>query len=164
MGRVDCQDLADDKPVEQHADRSQVLLDGRPGRGALFHCGIAGVGHLQRLDIRSDMERLDIDEPADAVLLEPGEERAHGPVIGHARVVVVDRGGEKIEEPACRSITGIGDHRRHDKRTVQCRRRDRRRGLDNRRQVAPLGAHRDTLEVNFDPRMRTSPNSGVSLT
>jgi hypothetical protein len=26
------------------------------------------------------MEGLDIDEPADAVLLEPGEERAHGPV------------------------------------------------------------------------------------
>jgi hypothetical protein len=25
-------------------------------------------------------EGLDIDEPADAVLLEPGEERAHGPV------------------------------------------------------------------------------------
>jgi hypothetical protein len=46
------------------------------------------------------MERLDIDEPADAVLLEPGEERADGPVIRHAGVIVLDRGGEKIQETA----------------------------------------------------------------
>ena len=67
------------EPVEQHADRGQVLLDGRPCRCALLHGPIAGVRHLQRLDIGSDMERLDIDEPADAVLLEPGEERARRP-------------------------------------------------------------------------------------
>jgi hypothetical protein len=53
------------------------------------------------------------------VLLEPGEERAHGPVIGHAGVVVLDRGGKKIEEPARRAIPGVGDHRRHGKRTEQ---------------------------------------------
>ena len=94
MRLVDGEDLADDEPVEQHADCREVLLDGRPGGCALFHCRIAGVGHLQRFDIRSDMEGLDIDEPADAVLLEPGEERAHGPVIGHAGVVVPDRGSE----------------------------------------------------------------------
>ena len=64
---------------EQHADRDQVLLDGRPRRSTLFHCRIAGVRHFQRLDIGRDMERLDIDEPADAVLFEPGEERADGP-------------------------------------------------------------------------------------
>jgi hypothetical protein len=46
------------------------------------------------------MERLDIDDPADSVLLEPDEERADRPVIGHARVVVLDRGGEEIEETA----------------------------------------------------------------
>jgi hypothetical protein len=28
-------------------------------------------------------------------MAEPGEERAHGPVIGHAGVMVLDRGGEK---------------------------------------------------------------------
>jgi hypothetical protein len=100
MRRVDREDLADDEPIEQHADRGKVLFDGRPGRRALFHCRIAGVGHLQRFDIRSDMERLDIDEPADAVLIEPGEERAHSSVTGHACVVVLDRGGEKIEEAA----------------------------------------------------------------
>jgi hypothetical protein len=29
MGRIGGQDLADDEPVEQHADRGKVLLDGR---------------------------------------------------------------------------------------------------------------------------------------
>src|ERR1700730_18580007 len=53
------------------ADRSQVLLDGGPRCCALFHCWIAGVGQLQRLNKRSEMEGLDIDELADAVLLEP---------------------------------------------------------------------------------------------
>jgi hypothetical protein len=66
-----------------------------------------------------------------------------------------DPDGEKIEETARRPIAGVGDHRRHDKRTVQ---RDRGRGLDHRRQVAPLVAHSDTLQVNFDLRMRISPN------
>jgi hypothetical protein len=47
-----------------------VLLDGRPGRCALLHCRIAGVRHLQRFDIGGDVEGLDIDEPADAALLE----------------------------------------------------------------------------------------------
>jgi hypothetical protein len=36
------------------------------------------------------VERLDIGELVETVLLEPGEERAHGPVIGHPRVVVLD--------------------------------------------------------------------------
>ena len=71
MRRVDGEDLADDEPVEQHADRRQVLLDGRPGGRALSHGAIAGVRHLQRFDIGGDMEGLDIDEPADAVLLAP---------------------------------------------------------------------------------------------
>jgi hypothetical protein len=48
---------------EQHADRGKVLLDGRPGCRALFHSRFAGVGHLQRLDIRGDMKGLDIDKP-----------------------------------------------------------------------------------------------------
>jgi hypothetical protein len=40
-----------------HDSRVASVLSGR----------IAGVGHLQRLDIGSDMERLDIDEAANAV-------------------------------------------------------------------------------------------------
>ena len=98
MRRVDREDLADDEPVEQHADRSQMLLDGRPCRGALPDGAIAGIRHLQRLQIGGDVKRLDIGELADAVLFEPGEERADGPVIGQARVVVLDLGGKKIEE------------------------------------------------------------------
>ena len=70
---------------------------------------------------------------------------AHGPVIGHARVLVADRGGEEFEEAARGMIAGVGDHRRHGERTAQRRCLDRRRGLDHRRQVAPLGAHGDTL-------------------
>jgi hypothetical protein len=61
-----------------------------------------------------------------AVLLEPGEERAHGPVMGMRVFSFLDRGREKIEEPARRAIPGVGDHHRHDKRTEQGRRRDRR--------------------------------------
>ena len=90
------------------------------------------------------MERLDIGEVADTVLVEPGEERAHGPVIGHARVLVADRGGEEFEKAARGVIAGIGDHRRHRDRAVQGR-PNRRRDLDDRRQVVPLGAHADTL-------------------
>ena len=131
--RVDGEDLADDQPVEQHADRGEVLLDGRlGGRG------------LQRLDIGGDVDRLDVDELDDAVLLEPGEEMAGGPVIGHPGVLVADVGGEEFEEPARRMIAGIGDRRRHGERAAQRRRLDRRRGLDDRRHVAPLAAHADT--------------------
>jgi hypothetical protein len=73
MRRVDGEDLADDEPVEQHADRGQVLLAGRIGRGALFYCPVAGLRDFQRLDVGSDMQRLDIDELADAMLFQPDE-------------------------------------------------------------------------------------------
>jgi hypothetical protein len=65
------------------------------GRRALPCASIARIGHLQRLEIGRDMKGLDIDELANAVLLEPGKKAAHGPVIGPARVVVLDRGREK---------------------------------------------------------------------
>ena len=78
---------------------------------------------------------------------------ADGPVIGHARIDVLDRGGEETEGTACRPIAGIGDDRRYDQRTAE--RRDRR--LDHRRQVAPIAAHRDTLEVDSNPRIGPSP-------
>ena len=91
------------------------------------------------------MERLDIVKLVDAVLLEPGEERAHRSVIGHAGIVVVDRGGEKIEETACRAIAGLDDHCRDRERNPQRRCRDRRRGVDHRRHVAAITAHADTL-------------------
>jgi hypothetical protein len=91
------------------------------------------------------MEWLDIGELANAVLLEPGEERTDRPVIGHARMIVLDRSGEEFEEPAGCTVTGFGDHCRHGQRAVECRRRDRRRDLDHRRHVAAIAAHADTL-------------------
>jgi hypothetical protein len=88
MRRIDGEDLADDEPIEQHADRREVLFDrGFGGR------------RLQRLDIGGDMHGLDIGELADAVLLDPGEERAHGPVISHARVLVADVGRKEFQKP-----------------------------------------------------------------
>ena len=79
------------------------------------------------------------------MLLDPGEEVARGPVIGHAGVLVADRGGKELEEPTGGMVAGAGDHGRHGERAAQRRRLDRRRGLDDRRHVAPLGAHGDTL-------------------
>jgi hypothetical protein len=53
---------------------------------------------LALLDIGRDVQRLDADELVDAVLLEPGEELRRGAVIGGARVLVADRGGEEFKE------------------------------------------------------------------
>jgi hypothetical protein len=50
--------------------RGKMLLDGRLGCRALFHFPIASDRHLQRLDVGSDMKRLDIGEFANAVLLD----------------------------------------------------------------------------------------------
>jgi hypothetical protein len=91
------------------------------------------------------VHRLDVDESADLVLVDPAKERARGPVIGLARVAVADRRGEELEEPPRGVIAGASDHGRHRERGAQRRRLHRRRGLDDRRQIAPLGAHDDTL-------------------
>jgi hypothetical protein len=77
------------QPVEQHADRREVLLHRR-----------LGGRRLQRLDIGGDMQRLDVGELADPAPLDPCEELTRGPVISHARVAVADAGGEKFEEAA----------------------------------------------------------------
>ena len=103
MGRIGGDDLAGDQPVEQHADGGQVLLDGR-----LLEI------LAQRLDIGGDMQRLDIGDLADLVLVAPGEEPAAGPVIGRAGVLVADGRGEEFEEAARGVVAGGGDRRRHD--------------------------------------------------
>jgi hypothetical protein len=95
--------LADDEPVEQHADRGQVLLDGRLGGCRLQHLYIGG-----------DVNRFDVGKLADLVLLDPGEEMTRGTVIGHAGVLVTDRRVEKLDKAARGMVAGIGDHRRHD--------------------------------------------------
>ena len=103
MGRIGRDDLAGDQPVEQHAYRGEVLLDRRLLKIL-----------AERLDIGGDMQRLDIGDFADLVLVAPGEEPTAGPVIRHARILVPDRRGEEFQEPARRLVAGVGDDARHD--------------------------------------------------
>jgi hypothetical protein len=86
-GRILVDDLADDEPVEQPADRGEVLLDRR--------CAVA---MRQHLDIGRDMMRADFAKLNETLQLEPGEEAAHGDAIGGARIRVADMGGEEIDE------------------------------------------------------------------
>ena len=65
MRRIGRDDLAGDQPVEQHANGGEVLLDRR-----LLEV------LAERLDIGGDMQRLDIGDLADLVLVAPGEEPA----------------------------------------------------------------------------------------
>jgi hypothetical protein len=62
MRRIDGEHLADDEPVEQYEDGGEVQLRRLGGRP------------LQHLDIGSDMNGLDVGEPADLVPLDLGEE------------------------------------------------------------------------------------------
>jgi hypothetical protein len=58
MRRINGEDLADDEPIEQHADRGEVQFnDQLRGR------------RLQRLYIGRDVDRLDVGEFANPVLL-----------------------------------------------------------------------------------------------
>jgi hypothetical protein len=98
--RVDDEHAAGDEPVEQHADRSKMLF-----HGWLRH------RRLQALDVGSDMQRFDIDELTDLAALEPDEESAHGTIIGLARILVADGGGEKLEKAAYGMFAGTGNLR-----------------------------------------------------
>lgn len=70
MGRVHVQDVPRHKPVEQHAERGQVLLDG--GRGKL---------PLQVLDEGGDVEGLHVGELADAAGVAPFREADTGSTV-----------------------------------------------------------------------------------
>ena len=89
MRRVGGDDLAGDQPVEQHADGGQVLLDRR-----LLEI------LAERLDIGRDVQRLDVGELAELVVLAPGEEPADGMQVGRPGVLVADGGGEELQEAA----------------------------------------------------------------
>jgi hypothetical protein len=60
MGRIGRDAAAGDEPVEQHPDRSQVLLDRR-----------LLVIFLQAFDIGCEMERFEIIECSELVLIAP---------------------------------------------------------------------------------------------
>ncbi len=56
------------------------------------------------------MQRLDIGDLAELVMVAPGEEPLGGSVIGHAGVLVADGGGEEFEEAADGLVAGGGDN------------------------------------------------------
>jgi len=87
VGRIHLKDVADHQPVEQHAERGQVLLDR--GRRELA---------FELLDECGDVEGLDGGEFPDASPLAPCREAARGIHVRLARVVVVDLGGEEFED------------------------------------------------------------------
>ncbi len=102
MRRIDRDDLADDEPVKHHADRREMLLDGR-----LLEI------LAMRLDRGGDVQRLDIGDFADLVMVAPGDEPDAGVMIRHAGVLVANGGGEEFEETARSLVAGGGDHARY---------------------------------------------------
>jgi len=68
----------------------------------------------KRLNIGGDVQRLDVGELADAVVLAPGEEPAGGMQVGRAGVLVADVGGKEFQEAAGSLVAAVGDDRRHD--------------------------------------------------
>jgi hypothetical protein len=107
MGRVNVDDMIDNEPVEQHADRGQVLLDGRR----------RDLG-LKILDERGDMERLHRREFIDALAGAPGSEAPVGVHIGAAGMVIVDLASEEFQDALCSLRRG-----REERRRLEIRRR-----------------------------------------
>jgi hypothetical protein len=107
MGRIDVDDMPGDEPVQQHAERSQVLLDGRRR-----HLG------LQVLNESGNMERLDAGKLVEVSLSAPGGESSGGVHIGPACVIVVDLAGEKFQDALCGLWCG-----REERRRLEIRRR-----------------------------------------
>jgi hypothetical protein len=99
--RVIGNDLLDDKPVEQAAQRGQVLLDGRRG-------------HRLGFDIGGDVQRPDCGE-LQIVFFAPAEELSGCLDIGCARVFVADGGGEEFEEMFAGFAAAGSDDCRHRK-------------------------------------------------
>ena len=89
---VEGQDLADDQPVEAHAQRCQVLLDARGGEPA-----------RELLDVGRDRDGLDLVQ-REAPALAPVGEAPRGRLVRKARVGVSDVGGEELPE----APSGVG--------------------------------------------------------
>ena len=102
MSRIGGDDLAGDQPVKQHAYGGEVLLDRR-----LLEI------LAKSLDISGHVQRFDIGDLANLVMVAPGEERRGGPVIGHAGILVADGGGEELEETARGFVAPRRDDRGH---------------------------------------------------
>ena len=99
-GRIDRDHLADHQPVEQMAERGELLFDGRRGDFP-----------AQGFNPGGDMERLHGGERTHAVRLAPGEEFRDGPPVGFAGIAVADVRGEEIDEAPRRGLAAGGDQR-----------------------------------------------------
>lgn len=108
--RVDPHDMAGDQPVEQHADRRELLLDAR-----------RRVVLAQMLDIGGDVHRLDVGQPGDPMIVAPMAKSGRRPAVGLACVRVVDLGGEELDEAHDGVVAGLGNQPRDDRRVVQGR-------------------------------------------
>ena len=65
------------------------------------------------LNIGRDVQRLDIGEAAELVVLAPGEEAADRMQIGRTGVLVADSGGEEFQEAARGLVAGGRDNTGH---------------------------------------------------
>jgi len=101
MGRIDVDDVPGNKPVEQHAERGQVLLDGR-WREIV----------LQVFNESGHMERLDARKLVDVFLRAPGGKAARGIKVCSARVVVIDLRREEFQDALCGLRRGREERRR----------------------------------------------------
>jgi hypothetical protein len=106
MGRIDVDDMPGNKPVEQHPERGQVLLD----------CG-RRKPVLQIFDEGGHVERLDLRKLENAVAGTPVSEAACGIHVGAASVIVADLGCEKFQNAFRRFRRGC------KKRRLEVRRR-----------------------------------------
>jgi hypothetical protein len=105
VGRVGRDHLAGDEPVEQHADRGEVLLDRR------FLEVLA-----EPADVGGDMHRRDVGQLLDILApFAPGEEAPAGVKVRRARVRFVDGDGEEFQKAARGSVAGGDDDPRHDR-------------------------------------------------
>jgi hypothetical protein len=113
--RIEGHDLAGDQPVEQMADRGQVLLHAR--RRHLAH---------PQLDPRRHMQRLNFREGIDARFLAPRQKICRGSRVRAPRVRIADLGCEELEKPRARALARMRDQRRQSYtgrgRNQSCRR------------------------------------------
>lgn len=97
--RIHRNDLADDEKIEKHSNRGKVLLNrGSRRRVLLYICG--------------DHGGIDLADFLDVVLLAPIEKASHRLSVCRPGVFISYVGGEKLNEPPSRLVTGAGDHAR----------------------------------------------------
>jgi len=113
MRRVDGEDLADDEPVEQHADRGQMLLDRGLAAARSFTAGLPASDTFSALYTQRH-GRARYRELANTMLPEPSEERADGPGNRPCGCCRSRSRRRKIKKAARRAVAGLGDHRRDE--------------------------------------------------